>query len=57
MATVNMAVSKNWGPLFGSPYKKSPTAWGSILGPLIFGIPRIMYSRTILGMDIGLYRS
>ena len=33
-----MTVSKNWGPLFGSLCNKSPTIWGSILGPLIFGI-------------------
>ena len=26
------------GPFFGSPYNKSPTILGSILGPLIFGI-------------------
>ena len=29
------------GPLFGSPCNKSPTILGSILGPLIFGIPQI----------------
>ena len=26
------------GPLLGSPYNKSPTILGSILGPMIFGI-------------------
>ena len=36
-----MAVSKHWGPFFGSPYNKSPTIWGSILGPLIFGISHV----------------
>ena len=36
-----MAVSKNWRPLFASPYNKSPAIWGSILGPLIFGISHI----------------
>ena len=32
-----MGVSKNYGPLFGSPYNKSPTILGSILGPPIIG--------------------
>ena len=34
---VHVAVSKNWGPLFGSPYKKSPSILGSRLGPPIVG--------------------
>ena len=29
------------GPLFGSPYNKSPTILGSILGPMICGISHI----------------
>ena len=31
------AFPKNRGPLFGSPYNKSPTILGSILGPPIVG--------------------
>ena len=29
------------GPVFGSPYNKSPAILGSILGPLIVGISHI----------------
>ena len=29
------------GPPFGRPYNESPTILGSILGPLIFGIPHV----------------
>ena len=29
------------GPLFGSPYHESPSILGSILGPLILGIPHM----------------
>ena len=34
---MDMGVSKNEGPLFGTPYIKSPTILGSILGPPIVG--------------------
>ena len=37
MIPADMGVSKNQGPLFGSPYIKSPTILGSILGPLVVG--------------------
>ena len=37
LVSVNTGVSKNSGPLFGSPYNKSPTILGSILGPPIVG--------------------
>ena len=30
----NMEVSKNWRPLFGSPYNRDHSILGSILGPL-----------------------
>ena len=30
------------GPLLGSPYHKSPTILGSIVGPLIFGISHLL---------------
>ena len=33
------------GPLFGSPYNKSPTILGSILGPLSFGISHLEMER------------
>ena len=36
-----MAVSKNWGPHFGSPYNKDPNIFGSILGPPICGSPHM----------------
>ena len=42
-----LAASKNRGPLFGRPYNESPTIWGSILGPLIFGISHIEDSSLI----------
>ena len=29
------------GPIFGSPYNKSPTILGYIFGPLIFGVSHI----------------
>ena len=34
----HMGVPKIRGPIFGSPYNKSPTILGYILGPLIFGV-------------------
>ena len=39
-------------PLFGSPYNKSPTILGSILGPLIFGISQINSYTTISPRDV-----
>ena len=33
---------KKRGPIFGSPYNKSPTTLGYILGPLIFGVSQII---------------
>ena len=35
-----MAVSKNQGPYFGSPYYKDHYMFGSILGPLFMKTPR-----------------
>ena len=32
-----MGVSENWGTLFGGPYNKDPTIWGTVLGSPIFG--------------------
>ena len=37
-----MGVSENRGTLFGGPYNKDPTMWGTILGSPIFGNPHIM---------------
>ena len=37
------------GSLFGSPYNKSPTIWGYILGPLIFGVSHMAVSIQIGG--------
>ena len=45
-----MGASKNWGPLFGSPYNKNPTILGSILG--IVGNSHI---RAMLGEFFGLW--
>ena len=36
-----MAVSKNYGPHFGSPYNKDHNIFGSILGAPIYGSPHI----------------
>ena len=39
--SVYMAVSKNQGPHFGSPYNKDHNIFGSILGSPIYGSPHI----------------
>ena len=44
---LQMGVSKNWGPLFGSPHIKSPSILGSILGPPIVGNSQIAQSRCL----------
>ena len=33
---------KKRGPIFGSPYNKSPTILGYIVGPLIFGVSHMV---------------
>ena len=40
-AAVNMGFSKNQEPLFGSPFSKDHNILGSILGPAVYGSPRI----------------
>ena len=36
---LDWGVSENRGTLFGGPYNKDPTIWGTILGSPIFGNP------------------
>ena len=40
----HLAVSKNMGPHFGSPYNKDHNIFGSILGPPIYGSPHLEFA-------------
>ena len=58
-----MAIRAIWGcpkirgPLFGSPYNKSPTILGSILWPMIFGISHMEGSMPFFGFTRNIDRS
>ena len=41
LSTLQVAVSKNQGPHFGSPYNKDHNMFGFILGPPIYGSPQV----------------
>ena len=46
---VNMKVPQNFGYIFGGPYNKDYSIWGSIMGPPILGNYHILFPMSSLG--------